>query len=97
MKKFKEIELAINKHKPFMAEEFKVKSMEIFGSFARGEQTEQSDLDILVEFYETIDLFAFIRLENFLSSAVGIKIDLITKDALKPRIKDRILQEAIPV
>ena len=61
----------------------------------RGEQKKDSDLDILVEFNETIDLFEFIQLENYLAEILGCKVDLVMKDALKPRIKDRILREAV--
>ncbi len=71
--------------------------METFGSYTRGQQSKESDLDILVEFYETIDLFMYMELEEFLSEALGIKVDLVMKDTLKPRIKEKILKEAIPV
>lgn len=55
----------------------------------------KSDIDILVEFYETIDLFEFVELEDFLSEALGVKVDSVTKETLKPRIKNRILKEAV--
>ncbi|MBA7684699.1 hypothetical protein ES703_93106 [subsurface metagenome] len=55
----------------------------------------KSDIDILVEFYETIDLFEFVELEDFLSEALGVKVDLVMKETLKPRIKNRILKEAV--
>ena len=63
----------------------------------RGEQKSSSDLDILVDFFEPISLFRFIELENFLSEKLSVKVDLAMQDALKPRIKDRILNEAIYV
>ncbi len=50
-----------------------------------------------MEFYQTIDLFKYIELENFLSEKLGVKVDLVMNDTLKPRIKDRILKEAVPV
>jgi predicted nucleotidyltransferase len=56
-----------------------------------------SNLDILVEFSKTIDLFKYMELENYLSENLGVKVDLVMKDTLKPRIKDRILNEAIQV
>jgi predicted nucleotidyltransferase len=83
--------------KPDLKERFKVKTIGFFGSYVRGEQKNTSDLDILVDFYETISLFRFIELEDFLSQQLGVKVDLVMRDALKPRIKDSILNEAIYV
>jgi predicted nucleotidyltransferase len=54
-----------------------------------GAQKKKSDLDVLVEFYRTIDLFTFVELEDFLSEVPGVKVDPVMKSALKPRIKDR--------
>lgn len=82
---------------PYLKREFKVKSIALFGSYVSGKQKKKSDIDILVEFYETIDLFTFVELEEFLSEALGIKVDLVMKDTLKPRIKDRILKEVVTV
>lgn len=93
----KEIEEKINEHKPTLRDRFKVKSIGIFGSYLRGEQHEKSDIDVLVEFSGVIDLFEFMRLEDFLSDILGRKVDLVMKDALKPRIKERILKEAVYV
>lgn len=61
----------------------------------RKAEKEKSDVDILVKFYETIDLFEFVELEDFLSEALGVKVDLVMKETLKPRIKNRILKEAV--
>ncbi len=97
MKKIEKIKAEIRKHMQFLEETYKIKTLEIFGSYIRGAQTKKSDLDILVEFYRTIDLFTFIELELFLTGIIGIKVDLVMKDTLKPRIKDRILREAVPV
>lgn len=97
MKKIDEIIRIIRKHLPRLQEKYKVKGLEVFGSYRRDEQKEESDVDILVEFSRTIDLFAFMELEEELSSVLGIKVDLVMKNALKPRIKERILREAVPV
>ncbi len=82
---------------PEVEERFKVQSLDLFGSYVRGEEGSGSDLDILVEFHKTIDLFDFVALEDFLGDALGVKVDLVMKDTLKPRIKDRILREAVSV
>ena len=95
MKNLKEITGTISDHKSFLMEKFKVKSISLFGSYIRNEQTPESDLDILVEFSETIDLFEFIRLENFLSEILDCKVDLVIKDTLKPRIKKQVLSQAV--
>lgn len=86
---------ALKTRSHFLKKKFGVKSIRIFGSYARGEQKESSDLDILVEFEKPIDLFGFIELENYLSDLLGIKVDLTVKGALKSRIRDRILKESI--
>jgi predicted nucleotidyltransferase len=76
-----------------------VTSMEIFGSWVRGEQTGKSDLDILVEFdpVRKISLFGFVSLEQELSDYLGIPIDLVEKNTIKPALRRRILNEAIPL
>ena len=83
--------------KPEVADKFKVKTIGIFGSYVRGDQKETSDLDVLVDFFEPISLFKFVELEDFLSQRLGVKVDLVMRDSLKPRIKDSILNEAIYV
>jgi hypothetical protein len=83
--------------KPQVEDRFKVKTIGLFGSYVRGEQKSTSDLDVLVDFTETISLFKFIELEYFLSDQLGVKVDLVMRDALKPRIKDSVLNEAIYV
>ncbi len=97
MGKFEEIKSGIRKNMSILRDKYRVKTLSVFGSYIRGEQGKASDIDILVEFYETIDLFTFIELEDFLSETLGIKVDLVMKDTLKPRIKDNILREAVTV
>jgi len=93
--KIEELKNQIELLKPILRERFKVETIGIFGSYVRGEQKRKSDVDILVEFSETPSLFEFVELEDFLSQKLGIKVDLVMKDALKPRIKDSILSEAV--
>ncbi len=83
----------IQEHMSELRSDYMVSRLGIFGSFARGEETESSDIDILVEFSESVDLFHFIRLQNYLAELLGRRIDLVTPDALKPMIKDRIIGE----
>jgi predicted nucleotidyltransferase len=74
-----------------------VKSLAIFGSVARGDATENSDIDILVEFNKSIGLFEFIRLKKYLEEMTGCRVDLVTPDALHPALRNSILAEAIYV
>lgn len=74
---------------------FKVNYLGIFGSYVRNEQKELSDIDILVEFDEIPSLFQFVRLENYLSEILQIKVDLVMKEALKPNLGKHILKDVI--
>ncbi len=95
MKTFEEIKRDLINLKLFLKEKYKVKEIGIFGSYVKGKQRKRSDLDILVEFEEPLDLFTFIELENFLSKKLKVKVDLVMKSALKPYIGKIILQEVI--
>jgi uncharacterized protein len=89
--------LTLRQHLPELAENYHVRSLEVFGSYVRDERTPQSDLDVLVTFEKTPGLLRFVSLENHLSDLLGVKVDLVMKDSLKPRIGQRILSEAVPV
>ena len=78
-----------------LEEKYKVKEIGVFGSYVRGEQKKRSDIDILVEFKEPIGLFEFMDLEEFLKNLLGVKVDLVSKKALKPIIGKYILRETV--
>ena len=80
-----------------VAKEYSVKTIGVFGSVARDEQTGQSDIDLLVEFSKPVGFITFMRLENFLSERLGNKVDLVTSDSLKPVIRQDVLSEVIYV
>jgi predicted nucleotidyltransferase len=82
---------------PRLAEQYGVTSLGLFGSYVRGEQRPDSDLDVLVRFQRTPGLLGFIALENHLSDLLGVRVDLVMADALKPRISRRVLAEVVPV
>ncbi len=65
----------------------------IFGSYARGEEHDESDLDILVKFGKRLNLFDLIGLEQDLSETLGIKVDLVTENALSPLIKEFVEED----
>ena len=87
----------LDKQKDFLRRTYKVSSIGIFGSYVRAENKKASDVDLLVEFYEPIGFFKFTELEEILGKLLEKKVDLVTKKALKPVIRDEILQEVVYV
>src|ERR1700690_3777603 len=82
-----------------LEEKFQVKTIGVFGSYIRGEQTKKSDVDILVEFSNNahLGLLKYVELELFLSEQLGVKVDLVAQGGLKPTLKDQILSEVVYV
>jgi uncharacterized protein len=99
MKSLDQIKSELETLKPTLKDKFQVETIGIFGSYSQGQQKQKSDVDILVTFMEPnyIDLIDFIALKQFLQRRLRIKVDLVEKKVLKPRIKDRILSETIYV
>lgn len=83
----------IEENKSELEKNYNIKEIGIFGSFVRGENSPESDIDILVDFLEVPTLFKFINLENHLSDLLGRKVDLVVKDSLKQHIGKLILEE----
>ena len=82
---------------PLLKEKYSIDTLEVFGSYVRAEEQLSSDLDLLVTFFEIPSLFKYIELEYKLSDILGVEVDLVMKDALKPAIGERIIKEAFPV
>lgn len=82
---------------PELRGRYGVDTLEVFGSRVRADVGRESDLDLLVTFTVTPDLLTFIALENELSERLGVPVDLVMRRALKRRLRERILREAIPV
>jgi predicted nucleotidyltransferase len=78
-----------------LTEKYYVSQLGIFGSYARGDYNSASDIDILVEYAQKPSLFDLIELKDYLSDRLRMKVDLVTKDGLKPQIKEKILAEVI--
>ena len=72
-----------------------VAALLLFGSTARGEAKDASDVDLLVEFRRPIGLLEFSQLRRELEALIGQPVDLVTPGALKPQLRDAILREAI--
>lgn len=87
----------LRQHADFLRSSFHVGRLGIFGSTARGDQTSASDVDMLVEFIEPVSMFTFLRLEEYLTNTLKKNVDLVTKNALKPAVRDTILQDVLYV
>lgn len=72
---------------------YKVSKLGIFGSYVKGKARKRSDVDLLVDFEETIDLFEFIHLVDDIQAILKIKVDLATPDAIKPYIRSKVMSE----
>jgi len=92
MKNLAELKEILTQHKEVLEEKFKVKNIAIFGSYVRGEQNPESDVDILVEFQEPVG-FLFIHLADYLEEILGTKVDLLTPDAIKPNRRRYIMED----
>ncbi|MEQ8956395.1 MAG: nucleotidyltransferase family protein [Coleofasciculus sp. C2-GNP5-27] len=98
MKTFTEVKDIFREYKPILLQKYNwLSELGIFGSYVRGEQSEDSDIDVLVDYTEAPDLIELIDFEYYLSDNLGIKVDVVTKNGLKPRLKERILSEVVYV
>ena len=88
----RDIERKLSSLKPELAERFHVGRIGFFGSYATGNQTPKSDLDVLVEFVRPVG-WEFFQLEQFLENALELSVDLVTINAIKERTKDSILSQ----
>ncbi len=97
MKSLDEIRQILEDHKPLLRRRYKVREIGLFGSYVRGEQREQSDLDVLVEFDEPVSLLDLAALGVFLSDLLGIKVDVVPKRDLREELKQGVLEQAVYV
>ncbi len=95
MKTLTQIKAVLTQQKPYLVTKYKVKQLGLFGSWVRGEQRAQSDLDILIDFEEYPSLLTFVGIQEELSDYLGLKVDLVMRSGLKRRIGQQILQEVI--
>ncbi len=95
MRSIEELRKMISSRKEMLTERFHVKNVGIFGSYSRREPEDDSDVDILVEFNRPVGLIEFIRLEGYLQDLLGVKVDLVPKDGIRPALRDYILHEVV--
>jgi hypothetical protein len=86
---------ALRRESPRLRTRFHVQYLGVFGSYVHGTPRRGSDLDVLVDFSKDPTLFEFLELESYLSSLLGIKVDLVMKGTLKPLIGRQILSEVV--
>ena len=97
MKTIGEIKGILAEHKEDLQKRFKVSDIGLFGSYVKKTQSRRSDVDILVDFQESISLLDLVKLENYLTSLLEVKVDLVPKEDIRRELKESILKEAIYV
>ena len=97
MKKIEQIKKILISQKDILKNKYNVKEIGIFGSYVNGNYNKESDVDILVEFSKPVGLIKFIKLEEYLKDLIGIKVDLVLRDGIKPALRSNILKQAVYV
>ena len=86
--------LVKNEHLRDLCRRYQVASLKVFGSVARGEEREDSDIDILVRFVQPVSLLTLVRMEREMSALLGRKVDLVTEQGISLYIRDAVLASA---
>lgn len=94
MKTLEELRQILSPQKKILCDTYQISDLRIFGSYARGEQTESSDVDFLVDYETAPTLINLVELREHLSKLLELKVDVVTKNALKPHIREQILEES---
>ena len=97
MKTFSEIRSILHSHESDLRRHHGITGLSVFGSVVRGEAREDSDIDILATFSGPIGLLKLIDAEYYLSDILGLKVDLIPSDEVRPELQEQIYREAVPV
>jgi uncharacterized protein len=98
LKMLEEVKAELETLKPTLKKRFKVETIDIFGSYARKQATEKSDIDLLVTYSTTdYDYFTILGLRNYLRRKLHMKVDIVSKEFLNKHIKAEVLKEAIPI
>jgi hypothetical protein len=97
VKSLEEIKEIIRSYREELEERYRVSSIAIFGSYVRGEQKKESDIDLLVEFEGPVSLLHIVSVENYLSDILGMKVDLVPRKNIREELRETIIKEAIAV
>ncbi len=97
MNRLDELKHTLASYKHELEDKYHVKEIGIFGSYAREKQTNNSDLDVLIEFNKPVSLLQIISLENYISDILGIKVDVVTKNNIREELKEAILKDTFLV
>lgn len=95
MRSLDEIKKRLSNQKPMLQKKYKINSIGVFGSYIRGEQKQESDLDVLIDYEEVPSLITLIELENYLSELLEVNVDLVTRRGIKPQLRSYILEEVV--
>lgn len=95
MKTLNEIRGLVKEHRGVLAEQYGLAVVGVFGSYIRGEQKADSDLDLLAETLRPISLLELVGAENYLCDALGVKVDLVLKRSVREELRQSILDEAV--
>ena len=97
MKTLEEIKSIINQHRSILADQYGIAVVGIFGSYVRGEQKPESDLDLLAEILRPISLLELIGAESYLSEIFDAKVDLVPKRSVREELRQTILEETVAI
>ncbi|MBI2934392.1 MAG: nucleotidyltransferase family protein [Chloroflexi bacterium] len=97
MKNLNEIRLVIKSLGEEVRKEYKAEILSVFGSYARGEQEQTSDIDVLVKFHSGATLLDMVGLADLLEDKLGARVDVVPVETLRKEIKDAVISEAIPI
>jgi hypothetical protein len=97
MKKFDTIRTILHAHSSDLRSQYGITGLSVFGSVVRDEAQEGSDVDILATFNKPVGLLKLIDAEYYLSDLLGLKVDLIPSDEVRPELQQQIYSEAVPV
>ena len=97
MTNIREVLTKLESLRPELQRRYKVREIGIFGSWVRGEQHETSDIDVLVDFEEGADLFDWVGLALYLEEIFGCPVDVVPRRALRPEIREAVLEQVVKV
>jgi Predicted nucleotidyltransferases len=97
MKTTEEIKKQLSALREIIHTDYGVSRIELFGSYVRGEQRPDSDVDVLVEVDREVSLLDVVGLELFLSDSLGVKVDVVLRRSVRKELKEIIFAEAVPI